>query len=182
MDVLPEIKPLLGDERLNELGPGSPNLAIKPLLLELARKLPTLAKERESASACLAGLWLYHDFFDESHAISQDLDTPEGSYWHGILHRREPDFGNAKYWFRRVPGHAIFATLCTRAAELTQEAKVPTGSEFLVGQRAWDPFAFIDLCEKASHGPELLTQLCRRIQQCEWELLFQHCHERAFGR
>jgi hypothetical protein len=115
IDILPEIRPLLDDSRLNELGPGSPNFAVKPLLQELARELPKKAMDPDFAAACLAGLWLLHDFQDESHAISQDLDTLEGSYWHGILHRREPDYGNAKYWFRRVPGHPIFAALCEQA-------------------------------------------------------------------
>ena len=48
------------------------------------------------ASACLAGLWLYHDYLDESHAVSQSIHTPAGSYWHGLMHRREPDFANPK--------------------------------------------------------------------------------------
>src|SRR6516165_1333879 len=99
-DVLPEIRPLLAEDRLNELGPGSPNLAVKPLLQELERVLPAKAKDQSFASTCLAGLWLFHDFLDESHAISQDIDTIEGSYWHAILHRREPDYVNSKYWFR----------------------------------------------------------------------------------
>ena len=63
------------------------------------------------ALACMAGLWLRHDFLDESHRISQDLENPSGSYWHGIMHRRELDFSNAKYWFRRVGMHRVFEPL-----------------------------------------------------------------------
>lgn len=177
IEILPEIRPLLADNRLMELGPGSPNVAAKPLLQELARELPKKAKDRDFASACLAGLWLYHNFLDESHAISQDLDTLEGSYWHGILHRREPDYWNAKYWFRRVPQHPIFVALCKEAATLAGNVKL-AGAEFLVKQSAWDAAAFVDLCSTASN-PEL-DLLCRRIQHCEWNLLFAYCHERAF--
>ena len=68
------------------------------------------------AEGCLAGLWLLYDFLDESHTISQSLDTLEGSYWHGIMHRREPDYENAKYWFRRVPVHPIHAELAAGGA------------------------------------------------------------------
>jgi hypothetical protein len=178
-NVLPEIQPLLAPDRLMELGPGSPNLAVRPLLQELARELPKKAEKRDLAQACLAGLWLLHNFHDESHAISQDLDTVEGSYWHGILHRREPDYGNAKYWFRRVPTHPIFGELRKAAAALAGEAGVST-SEFLTRQKTWDPAAFVDLCEAAASGPDSLSLLCRKIQQREWELLFTYCHEHAF--
>ena len=45
------------------------------------------------AACCLCGLWLLHDFLDESHSLSQEITTDTGSYWHGIMHRREPDYG-----------------------------------------------------------------------------------------
>jgi hypothetical protein len=178
IDVLLEIRPLLVPDRLMDVGPGTPNLAHEPLLQVLARELPKKAKNRDAALACLAGLWLLHNFLDESHAVSQDLDTLEGSYWHGILHRREPDYANAKYWFRRAPNHAVFGELCLSARELA--AGVP-GAKFLARQTSWSAAGFVDLCESAARGPEALTDLCRCIQQREWELLFVHCHERAFG-
>lgn len=178
--LLPEFRPLLAEDRLNELGPGTPNTAVGPQLEQLPRNVLPMAKHRAFASACLAGLWLYHDFLDESHTISQDLDTVEGSYWHGIMHRREPDFGNSKYWFRRVPRHAIFDDLCSAAATLAEQAGTPAGSAFLLQQKTWNPSAFIDLCEEGARGPSPLDRLCRQIQRCEWDLLFQYCHERAF--
>ncbi|MBI2806717.1 MAG: hypothetical protein HYX68_17195 [Planctomycetes bacterium] len=177
---LPEISPLLAESRLNDLGPGSPNLAVRRQLQDLASSLAAKAKNRDFALACLAGLWLLHDFQDESHAISQELDTVEGSYWHGILHRREPDYWNAKYWFRRVPAHPILPPLCKEAAALTNDAGAPAGSEFLTHQKTWNAAAFVDLCEQAARGPVALGLLCRRIQRREWELLFAYCHERAF--
>jgi hypothetical protein len=179
IDVLPEIRPLVIEDYPMDLGPGVPNLAVKPLLQELQRELPKKAKDRGFALACLAGLWLYHSFLDESHAISQDLDTLEGSYWHAILHRREPDYGNAKYWFRRVPRHAIFPELCRAATNLTTEEGTPPGSEFLLRQQAWNAAAFVDLCEIA-HGQVALDRLCRLIQGREWELLVLYCHGQTF--
>src|SRR5262245_2525262 len=48
------------------------------------------------AEALRAGLWLLFDYMEESHELSQKIATPSGSYWHAILHRREPDPSNAK--------------------------------------------------------------------------------------
>ena len=86
------------------LGPGDPDKATRARLEGLTvEKLfaPDKVRRQDCAAACLSGLWLYHDFLDESHSLSQALTTAEGSYWHGLMHRREPDFGNAAYWFRR---------------------------------------------------------------------------------
>src|SRR5262249_3411310 len=113
-DYPPALTELLRDRRLNAPGPGTPNAAARPLLRELtvpAAFAPHPVSDGDMARACLAGLWLYHDFLDESHQISQEIDTPTGSYWHGLMHRREPDYGNAAYWFRRVRAHPIFADL-----------------------------------------------------------------------
>lgn len=71
--------------------------------------------DREMADACLSGLWLWFDFLDASHTISQNIETLTGSYWHGIMHRREPDWGNAKYWFARVGRHPIYDDLAIAA-------------------------------------------------------------------
>ena len=48
------------------------------------------------------GLWYAVDELDRAHGIFQDDPSPEGSYWHGMLHRREGDFFNARYWFQRA--------------------------------------------------------------------------------
>ena len=59
----------------------------------------------------LAGLYLYFSCWDDAHRVAQDIETPEGSYWHAIVHRQEPDPGNAAYWFRHLGRHPIFPAL-----------------------------------------------------------------------
>ena len=117
--------------------------------------------------AALSGLWLYFSCFDESHTLAQDIHTPEGSYWHAILHRMEPDAANAAYWFRRVGEHPVFPAVRDAAAAL--------GCGFVPGER-WDPIAFIDFCEAARRGPGSAEEQCaREIQRAEWQILFDYC-------
>lgn len=174
-----EIDALVAPPRLNELGPGQPNQAVQQKLASLSadQLFPTKVADRDMAQACLAALWLYHDFLDESHAISQQIESQEGSYWHGIMHRREPDYANAKYWFRRVGDHPIGGELCEAARELAQSAGPDRAADFLRNQSQWDSFRFVDLCEAAPGSKCEL--LCREIQRREWWLLFAYCFERA---
>jgi len=183
IDYSPAIQDLLREERLASLGPGTPNAGARALLAALTDEsllAPHPVRDADMAAACRAGLWLYHDFLDESHAISQEIQTPTGSYWHGLMHRREPDYGNSKYWFRRVGEHAVFEPLRVAAAELAQDEAHPSAA-FLGKQSRWDPFAFVDLCEAVTHGRSPCEMLCRRIQQREWELLFDYCWRTAIG-
>lgn len=178
----PVVDRLLMPIPLNELGPGRPNEAVRDQVAALSPDrlcAPCGVRDRSAAAACLAGLWLYHDFLDESHALSQELATAEGSYWHGIMHRREPDYGNAKYWFRRVGPHAIGGDVAKSARKLAAKSSLDTASLFLVEQTAWDHFRFVDLCEAATEGRSTAAGLCRNIQLCEWFLLFDHCWRQA---
>src|SRR5438105_123592 len=99
----PALQTLLDDE-LMPLGPGMPKEAFRERLSRLTPEIlfgTQAVTHPELAQACISGLWLRHNFLDESHHISQDLHSLEGSYWHAIMHRREPDYWNSKYWFRR---------------------------------------------------------------------------------
>jgi hypothetical protein len=160
----PAIQALLAPQQLPELGPGTSNhfaqTALQALTIESVGDRCT---NRPMALACISGLWLLHDFLDESHRISQELQTPTGSYWHGIMHRREPDPDNAKYWFRHVGQHPVF--------DLLTEA---------MGER-WDPCGFIDRCEACRGTGSQAEADCRRIQLREWQVLFDWCFRRAAG-
>lgn len=166
-DYGPVFASMLDQDRLSELGPGSPNRAkhsdLSSLTTSRAFEHSRIA-DAAMAEACLAGLWLYHDFLDESHTISQSIDNSTGSYWHGLMHRREPDFANSKYWFRSVGNHPVFTSLADAARDLTL-AKESSNPPFLSKNSRWDPFAFIDLCEECVSGRSSHEMLCRRIQR-----------------
>lgn len=179
----PAAATLLSEGHVNELGPGRPNAAVRAALERLSVDLLFSGRkitDRAMAKCCLAALWLYHDFLDESHTLSQEIETSSGSYWHGIMHRREPDSSNAKYWFRRVRKHEIFPALAADARRLAAaEPQLAPGAEFLRSQREWDPDLFIGLCEGARTGRSSATDLCQQVQEREWQLLFTHCFQAA---
>jgi hypothetical protein len=124
-----------------------------------------------SPEAAMAGLWLYFSCFEESHKLAQDSDNPEAELWHAILHRQEPDSGNAAYWFRKAGHHPTFAALSEAAANVLK--KIPD-AEFRTGR--WDAFAFIAFCDRAREQPgSAQDQAAMEIQRAEWQILFDYC-------
>ena len=183
-----KIRALLAGAPLNVLGPGEAISGARKQIEMIDTSFsdvvdPRKVTDRSMAQACVAGLWLRFDFLDRSHEISQELRNSTGSFWHGIMHRREPDYGNAKYWFQRVPQHAIFPALCKAAREVAiGKDSLPPAAEFLATQQQWDPFQFVDLVSAAARGKsQPLVELCQQIQLCEWELLFDFCFRCAIG-
>lgn len=180
----PAVQALVEPRRLAELGPGQPNHAAAAQLEALTDETLFMGRnvvDRHMAATCRAALWLYHDYLDRSHEISQEIATPSGSYWHAIMHRREPDYSNSKYWLHRVGDHEIFPALAEAGRALANDDVVPGRQTFLATQIEWDPFRFVDLCQRVigTAAPEEL--LCRWLQQREWELLFDHCYRAACG-
>src|SRR5580704_4979982 len=74
----------------------------------LAAGAARLFPQSRAPEAAVAGLLVYFSCMEEAHQVAQDVESAEGSFWHAIVHRREPDAGNAGYWFQRVGAHPIF--------------------------------------------------------------------------
>jgi len=126
--------------------------------------------------AAMAGLYLYFSCREEAHEVAQSDSSAEGSYWHAIVHRQEPDAGNSSYWFHRVGEHPVFPGLL-EAARAISAAHPDAGLKF---SKAWDPLGFIEICEQARRRPGSgLEQTALEIQRAEWQLLFDYCARRS---
>ena len=80
---------------------------------EAAYRVSQIAARPEITAnpAVIAGLWLYADDLDASHRVSQTMDSALGAWWHGIMHRREGDYANARYWLARARSHRKFGLI-----------------------------------------------------------------------
>jgi len=136
----------------------------------------------DEAMAALSGLWLWHDWLDDSHTISQGLHSQTGSYWHAIMHRREGDFSNSKYWYHKAPGHPVRKEIAPKAADIVRQSKsAQLVSAVLSG--GFDPDALVDLAEevtRSTNHPAADTIVA--LQKAEWECLFESCAQAAVAR
>lgn len=174
----------LGEAGLEGGGPGRPALVqqdprnprLRDALSErsLARLFPGVSQPKLLALS--AGLLLIHDFWDASHEAAQRADDlgerATSPYWHGIAHRREPDPGNASYWFRRVGRHPIFPELAASARALIAEHPEAEAAGRRLSANPWDPYAMIDVCTGAKPGSPV-EALAIAIQRVEMRLLLE---------
>jgi hypothetical protein len=193
--AIAQIKQLLATPAPPALGP-QPRVgvmaeaALNARLVVLFREAK-LSPARQELIRALLLLW--HDHLDASHNISQGIENADGSFVHAIMHRREPDYWNAKYWWRRVGAHPAFPEIARRVGALlagsrrgneadsgeTKRVRLVTSAatteelaaKLLPGGK-WDACAFVDACEAAVGSAER-EALLREIQRIETEVLLE---------
>ncbi len=116
------------------------------------------------------GLLYALDDLDGCHQFFQDTASDLGSYWHGMMHRREGDFDNARYWFRRAGVLAVFDDIHHRAALFSAD---------MAKQLSWDPYLFTGQCEQCRFGAEDEGGELVRLQRVEFEVIFDYSWRRA---
>ena len=107
-----------------------------------------------SSSAVKTGLFLLNDDLASGHTLAQSLQgQPLGDFWHAIIHRREGDWNNARYWFGKAGPEAILVQI--------------------YGADPKAPDTFINRCRKAGPEPEAELEQFQReemVQLLEYSL------------
>lgn len=172
----PVLAPLIesaGEQPIDDsAGVGDVLKDIKALTVENAFRHIRL-HDHALGACCVAGVCLLHGHLDKAHSLCQDVDLPSGSYWHGIVHRREGDYGNSKYWFSRAGDHPASDLIAVEAAAHSPSAH-------LGARGSWDAEGFVDFCREALSGNDKkLIEVGVSIQAVEWRCLFDWCFHNA---
>jgi hypothetical protein len=138
---------LLGRQPLPPLSPSAP----------FDRKLTRVIDQLDLGPEAKACLHLLNDDLTRSHEIAQSQEgVATFDYIHAIVHRREGDFSNSKYWFRQVGGHPLWAEI--------------------YGPDPGAPARFVDRCKEAGKGP---SSELEQTQIRELSALLEHLSRSA---
>ncbi len=176
---------LLGRQSLPPLSPQHawhPGLARDIADLPLETIAGNLPDGKLSAPAWKAALHLWNDDLEAAHELVQELHSATGSALHGIVHRREGDYDNARYWFVRAGDHPAYHGLQSRAALLLAGEQMPAGQigqalKAMHGQGSWNPSLLTNTIEihetRTNRDDDAVRHLLEQLQQLELEAMLR---------
>ena len=169
MCIPKDISAIFDFPTMPSLGPESREsvLSISQCKKRTTEALENAGIEGIERNLILSAALLWHDYLNESHTISQSIHTQNGSYLHGIMHRREPDYSNAKYWFHKTGSYSGYDILSVKAETILDNT---TLSNLTEGK--WDPFAMVDSVSQAKHGT-CEYKLLQKVQKTEFQTLLE---------
>ncbi|MGB0578757.1 MAG: hypothetical protein ACPGVU_03550 [Limisphaerales bacterium] len=174
-ELISAAKGLLDEAGLADLGPGP--RAGRQTLAALNRSLDALFEQHgrpRKAELIRSLILLWHDHLEPSHEISQDEHNPDGSLVHAIMHRREPDYSNAKYWWRSTGDHECFPAIARKVEGLV--ANDPDLAEQTLSDGEWDSYGFTDAVDSGIREAEDTPrhQLLKQIQRAETDTVLEY--------
>jgi len=154
-------------------------LATKPANADLSREIEAAtlfgAKSGAMVECCRAGLLLWNDDLEAAHPLIQELSDDTAAFWHAVLHRREGDYPNARYWWNRTGGHPAFEAIYDSVLHRVPEFSL---LDELRAEGRWLPLAFTDACELAAKDGKHDAEL-RATQRLEIRGLLEWCASRV---
>lgn len=174
-ELVTAAKALLDEPGLAELGPGPRSGADS--LSTLNGKIDDLFSQHgrpRKAELIRSLILLWQDHLEPSHCISQGEHNPDGSLVHAIMHRREPDYSNAKYWWRSTGDHSCFPDIAAKVAPMVESDR--TLSDQILPGGEWDSYGFTDAVAQGIREPadSPRHQLLKEIQRAETEAVLEH--------
>jgi hypothetical protein len=162
----------------------------------LVRRLLPHSQSKPDVIALRAALLLPFDDLDAAHRESQSIEGLgrhlAGDCWHAIMHRREPDYGNSRYWWRAVGRQPFFERIAEFAAMLPPDSPSLSSSESVVSSSSsaslreeqlsgtWDPNRFVEAVAAAERSRDVEQQaVLKRIQFAEFCALWRSTWEDA---
>jgi hypothetical protein len=103
MDHSPLLKEILAKLVTPRFDFSSPAVQDELIAKLLSASASDLTSHSGPPADCLRSLLLLQaGEFERSHSIVQEMTGLEAAYIHGMIHRVEGDYSNAKYWFRQA--------------------------------------------------------------------------------
>lgn len=100
---------------------------------------------------------------ESAHRIAQESSSINGSYVHGMIHRIEDDFDNARYWFFRAGVHPASPEIYRRAA---------ANSPRVANHPTWDASGVTDWLEESR--AKGVSEELRAVLRIESEVLLEY--------
>lgn len=173
----PDARAVIAADGCNALLPKAPSdaeAAARLAEIAPAQLLTEPQADQDRADCIKAMLLLWLDDLEISHTLSQGVDTPDGSFIHAIIHRREGDFSNSKYWFARTGQHAAMAELAQHVAKAPGDWHRPQLKRLIDGG-TWHGPAYVDFVETVTGHPGSPDHaIAVSLQKLEWAVLMKH--------
>jgi hypothetical protein len=100
---------------------------------------------------------------ESAHRIAQESSSANATYVHGMVHRIEDDFDNARYWFFRAGVHPASPEIYRRAA---------ANSQRIASHPTWDAGRVTDWLEESR--AKGMNQELKDVLRIETEVLLEY--------